>query len=119
MTKFDSDPERVLASILEREAEKWFRPARGQFQMHYRLDGDPKEYQPDFVAELSEQIVMLEVKSADEINDAEVQEKARIAREWCGRASKHALIYSGKQWKYFLVVHNAIQSNMTLSAILR
>ena len=62
---------------------------------------------------------MLEVKNADEVNDAEVQEKARIAREWCEYASKHALTYGGKQWQYFLVRHNDIQSNMTLSAILR
>jgi type III restriction enzyme len=32
--KFQSDSERKLAIILDREALKWFKPARGQFQMY-------------------------------------------------------------------------------------
>ena len=31
--KFQSDAERKLAVILEREASKWFKPAKGQFQI--------------------------------------------------------------------------------------
>ncbi len=33
--KFQSDAERNLAVILEREAQKWFKPAKGQFQIYY------------------------------------------------------------------------------------
>ncbi|MGH8114578.1 MAG: DEAD/DEAH box helicase, partial [Rhodanobacteraceae bacterium] len=41
--KFQSDPERLLAVILERDALKWFKPARDQFQLFYRVNGtDPK-----------------------------------------------------------------------------
>ena len=50
--KFQSDQERNLAVILEREAIKWFRPAKGQFQLFYQWNGKQSEYQPDFVAEL-------------------------------------------------------------------
>ena len=49
--KFQSDAERKLAVILDREAEKWFKPAKGQFQIFYRQGADHLEYQPDFVAE--------------------------------------------------------------------
>jgi type III restriction enzyme len=119
VTKFQSDQERILAGILEMESEKWFRPARGQFQMHYRLGHDPKEYQPDFLAELEDRIVMLEVKSADETSDPEVLEKARVARHWCKHASQHALEYGGKPWAYFLIPHDTIQINMSLLALLR
>jgi type III restriction enzyme len=49
--KFHSDSERKLAVILERESTKWFRPAKGQFQIFYKLGSDHFEYQPDFVAE--------------------------------------------------------------------
>jgi type III restriction enzyme len=38
--KFQSEPERILAVILDREAEKWFRPAKGQFQIFYKISGD-------------------------------------------------------------------------------
>jgi type III restriction enzyme len=33
--KFQSEAERKLAVILEREALKWFKPAKGQFQIYY------------------------------------------------------------------------------------
>jgi type III restriction enzyme len=42
--KFQSDSERKLAIILDREALKWFKPARGQFQMFYKLGVDHLEY---------------------------------------------------------------------------
>jgi type III restriction enzyme len=51
LQKFQSDAERKLAVILEREAMKWFKPARGQFQLFYRSGIEHLEYQPDFVAE--------------------------------------------------------------------
>ena len=35
--KFQSDAERKMAIILEREALKWFKPAKGQFQLVYKL----------------------------------------------------------------------------------
>jgi len=56
--KFDSDSERKLAVILERDAIKWFKPARGQFQIFYRQGADHLEYQPDFVAETTDTIYL-------------------------------------------------------------
>ena len=44
--KFQSDSERKLAVILDRESLKWFRPAKDQFQIFYRWNGDHLEYQP-------------------------------------------------------------------------
>ena len=49
--KFQSDSERKLAIIVDRESQKWFKPAKGQFQIFYLLGGEHLEYQPDFVAE--------------------------------------------------------------------
>jgi hypothetical protein len=51
LQKFQSDSERKLAVILERESSKWFKPAKGQFQIYYKSGADQLEYQPDFVAE--------------------------------------------------------------------
>ena len=50
MQKFHSDSERRLAVILERDALKWFKPVKGQFQIYYNSGADHPEYQPDFVA---------------------------------------------------------------------
>ena len=119
ITKFQSDPERVLAGILERETEKWFRPARGQFQMEYRIGQEPQEYQPDFVAELADRVVMLEVKAINELESTEVLEKAKVARVWCENASKHSLDHGGKAWAYYLIPDETIQSNMSLGTLLK
>ncbi len=60
--KFDSNQERMLAIILDRESQKWLRPAQGQFQITYRHGIELSDYHPDFVAELDDRIVMLEPK---------------------------------------------------------
>ncbi|MCA1564404.1 MAG: DEAD/DEAH box helicase family protein [Acidobacteria bacterium] len=114
LQKFQSDPERKLAVILERESLKWFRPAKGQFQIYYKRGAEHPEYQPDFVAETGKLIYMLEPKAANQMTDAEVIAKCDAAVKWCKQASQHALTYGGKPWKYLLIPHVAIAGNMTL-----
>ena len=116
--KFQSDPERRLALILDREALKWFRPARGQFQIHYRSPTGEQEYQPDFVAEFGSRILMLEAKAASEMRAPEVLAKRDAAVEWCRHATGHARTYGGKPWDYGLVPHDAIAENMTIDGLM-
>ena len=87
MQKFQSDAERKLSVILEREATKWFKPAKGQFQIYYKSGADHLEYQPDFVAETEATIYMLEPKRRDEMTDADVVAKKDVAVKWCKQAS--------------------------------
>lgn len=117
--KFQSDPERIVAVILDREAQKWFRPARGQFQIYYRSGQGEQEYQPDFVAETADCIYMLEPKRQSEINDPVVLSKKEAALQWCANASAHAKTYSGKPWVYLLIPHTAIATNMNLDGLRR
>ena len=115
--KFQSEAERILAIILEREVIKWFKPAKGQFQLYYRWHGDYSEYQPDFVAETAEIIYMLEPKAQNEMNDPEVIAKKDVAIQWCKNASNYMLSHGGKPWKYVLIPHNAIAQNMTIKGL--
>ena len=115
--KFDSNSERLLAVILERDADKWFRPARGQFQLYYRYKGSEPEYQPDFVAETEEAVYMLEPKMSTQMEDAEVLAKKAVAVEWCAHASDYMQQHGGKPWKYVLIPHDAIAQNMTLEGL--
>jgi type III restriction enzyme len=115
--KFDSDAERKLSVILERDAIKWFRPAKGQFQIYYRQGADHPEYQPDFVAEGEDTIYMLEPKMSNQLDDPVVVAKKESAIKWCRYASEHAASYGGKLWRYVLIPHDAIAENMTLSAL--
>jgi len=115
--KFQSEAERVLSIILERDAIKWFKPARGQFQIYYKWDGNYLEYQPDFVAETAEIIYMLEPKNRDEIDSPQVVAKKDVAVKWCQNASNYMLQHNGKPWVYVLIPHDAIAQNMTLKGL--
>lgn len=112
--KFDSEAERILAVILDREAEKWFKPAKGQFQIFYKLGADHPEYQPDFVAETAEAIYMLEPKKRTALNDADVIAKKEAAEEWCLNATDYTTKHGGKPWVYRLIPHDAISENMSI-----
>lgn len=115
--KFQSDTERKLAVILDRESEKWFKPAKRQFQLFYRSGIDHLEYQPDFVAEMSDRVLMLEPKASNQMADANVLAKKDVAVEWCKMASEYALTYGGKPWSYALIPHDAVADNMTIEGL--
>lgn len=115
--KFESDAERRMAVILERDSLKWFRPTKGQFQIFYRQGADHREYQPDFVAETDEMICMLEPKASNQMNDPIVLAKRDVAVKWCEQATSYAAGHSGKPWRYVLIPHDEIAVNMTLEAL--
>ena len=115
--KFHSDAERKLAVILDRDAEKWFKPAKGQFQIFYRQRANHLEYQPDFVAETENTIYMLEPKASNQMEDEIVLAKKEAAIKWCKNASDYAGANGGKPWRYVLIPHTAIAVNMTLDGL--
>jgi len=115
--KFQSDSERKLALILDRQALKWFRPVKGQFQIYYKFGVEHPEYIPDFVAEAADVIYLLEPKARDDMNDPEVLAKKDAAVRWCAQATQHNLSNGGKPWKYALIPHDAITENMTLKGL--
>lgn len=119
LQKFDSDTERRFAIILERDALKWFKPAKGQFQIYYKLGTEQPEYVPDFVAETDAAIFMVETKARADINSQEVQAKATAAMRWCKHASDHAASVGTKPWKYLLVPHDDINESKRLADYLR
>jgi type III restriction enzyme len=115
--KFQSDAERVLAVILDRESLKWFKPAKGQFQIYYRWQGEHPEYQPDFVAETSDTIYMLEPKARNQMDVEDVKAKQIAAIEWCKNASDYNQTNGGKPWCYTLIPHDEIKENMTIKGL--
>jgi type III restriction enzyme len=115
--KFDSEAERRMAVVLERDALKWFKPAKGQFQIYYRQGTTPVEYQPDFVAETIDTIYMLEPKASNQMNDPVVLAKKEVAVKWCTNATNYAASHGGKPWRYVLIPHDEIAVNMTLGAL--
>ncbi len=115
--KFQSDTERKLAIILDRESQKWFKPANGQFQIFYKDGTDQSEYVPDFVSETDDRIYLLESKASNAMTDADVQAKKEAAVTWCRHATGHSIENGGKRWSYLLIPHDAIAENMTLQGL--
>ncbi|WP_333686850.1 DEAD/DEAH box helicase family protein [Methylococcus capsulatus] len=119
LQKFDSDSERRFAVILERDASKWFKPAKGQFQIYYKLGTEQPEYIPDFVAETDTTIFMVETKARADLDTQEVQAKAAAAVQWCGHASEYTASVQGKPWKYLLLPHDEVDESRRLTDFLR
>lgn len=110
--KFDSNPERVMAVILDRDAQKWFRPKKADITIYFSGD---ERYEPDFVAEATAAKYLIEVKRDDEIADPIVLAKASAATVWCEHATEHALKHGAKPWKYLLIPASAVAENKSLA----
>ena len=119
LQKFDSDTERRFAVILERDAQKWFKPAQGQFQIYWKSGFDSKEYIPDFVVETEDSIWLVETKAGKDLKDPEVLAKADAAFEWCKHATDYALQHNGKHWRYVLIPHDEVAESKKLADFLR
>jgi len=114
--KFDSDTERRFSAILERDSEKWFKPAKGQFQIIYQDGQQHSEYVPDFVAETGDTIYMAETKARNELEDPIVLIKKKAAEQWCAHATEFNKTLGRKPWKYLLIAHDQVQENMSLDS---
>jgi len=102
--------------ILENDDEvlKWFKPAKGDFQIHYSQESS---YEPDFVVETKTEKLLCEPKRANEMTDDVVLAKAEAAAIWCDHASQHAEEGDGKAWRYLLIPHDAITDQMSLAGL--
>ena len=119
LQKFDSDTERRFAVILERDAMKWLKPAKGQFQIYFKMGIDQPEYVPDFVVEIDAGTFMIETKARSDVSSQEVQAKAAAAVRWCKHASEYAATVGGKSWRYLLIPHDEVNEAMRLVDFLR
>lgn len=117
LQKFDADPERRLAVIVDGDAgvEKWLKPGRSQFRIDYRSG---EAYEPDFVVETATRMLILEVKARNELDDPTVKAKAAAATKWCRTATAHASGGTGKPWTYALIPDDQIIGSATLEGLI-
>ena len=110
--KFDSKTEKDFTCILEQDKAvmKWLRPAANQFHIYWKQNS--RQYHPDFVAETTDAIYMIETKKEGDIDAVEVQEKAQAALTYCTNASEFTAQNGGKPWRYVLIPHDVVKLNM-------
>lgn len=114
--KFDSDPERKLAVVLEKDpsVRLWMKPGPNQFKI-FDTSGAP--YQPDFVVETDDAKLIVEVKRQSEMKDPEVLRKADAASLWCHIATKASADRGEKPWSYLLVPETDVEENFTIAGL--
>jgi type III restriction enzyme len=123
MYRFDSSFEGRLAYLLDNDSsvEDWLRPAPNQFEGLYWRDtsGDSQNrYEPDFVVEFENEIVMIEVKPEGEIGDQDVQEKKKTADKYCKLVTKNIGDYGiVKPWRYVIVPTERITISSTIASL--
>lgn len=112
LQKFDSDPERRFAVLLETDTSvtKWIKPGPRQFQIEYRSG---EAYEPDFVVESNDASLICEIKSRNEMQDEVVRAKAKAASAW----SNAALLVTGRKWEYLLIADDAVSGAATLAGL--
>ena len=114
--KFDSDPERKLAVVLEKEPTVllWMKPGPNQFKI---FDANGTPYQPDFVVETDTAKLIIEVKRLSEVKAPEVLRKADAASLWSHVATKACAAHGEKPWTYLLIPETDVQENFTVAGL--
>ena len=124
MYRFDSSDEVRLAYLLDNDAsvEDWLRPAPNQFEGLYWRDSEGRSdhrYEPDFVVEFEKEIVMIEVKSDEEINDPDVRAKKQTAEKYCDVVNRNIGKFGiVKPWRYLIVPTSRITIQSTVAGLI-
>lgn len=124
MYRFDSSDEVRMAYLLDKDSsvEDWLRPAPNQFEGLYWRDefgNSQHRYEPDFVVEFKQEIVMIEVKPSAEINTPDVQEKKKTAEKYCELVSKNIGRFGiVKPWRYVIVATEKITISSTIAGLI-
>ena len=105
--KFESEPERMFAVIIDRceEVVSWCRPQYSNFAIR-RNNGE--NYFADFVVETKGGKFICEVKADAAAKDADVIDKANAAIEWCRAVSGVEAAAGRKEWRYVFVKESQI-----------
>lgn len=116
--RFQSDDERRFAVLIDSKNEPgvkhWIKPAPKQFDIYYAKGNT---YQPDFLVETDNEMLICEVKARNELDDPIVKAKAKATCLWADEANKIAAETGKKRWRYLLIPHDAVTASATLSGL--
>jgi type III restriction enzyme len=122
---FDSAPEARFAYLLEKESsvEDWLRPAKWEFEGLYWRDASGNAnhlYEPDFVVELCNEVVLVEIKRDDELEAFEVRAKAESAKKYCQIVSENIGNFGiTKPWRYVMIPASRVTMTSSVGWLLK
>jgi type III restriction enzyme len=88
------------------------------FQITYAHGQKAANYEPDFLIETETEMLICEVKAANELEDPIVKTKAAATRVWIGAANAVAKDTGRKPWQYALIPHVAVTESATLAGLM-
>ena len=117
--KFDSNPERNYAIVLENDATvlRWMRPSAKQFHIYYGF-GDSSRYEPDFIVETADSIYMVEIKMRKDLTSDKVQQTTKAGTVYCQAVTKWNSENGGKPWQYALIADDDVHLNSSFKYLL-
>ncbi|MBM5783062.1 MAG: hypothetical protein FJ368_06570 [Pelagibacterales bacterium] len=122
--RFDSSDEARFAYLLENDdtVKCWMKPSPKQFEgLFYtkKPENILSNYEPDFVVEFENEIILVEIKPESEIKDLNVLAKKQTAEKYCELVSQNIGKYSiTKPWRYVIVLTERIKITATVSNLL-
>ena len=75
-------------------------------------------YNPDFIIETADEMIIAEVKNHNEMEDTIVIAKASAANQWIGFVNKIAIENGKKEWRYLLIPDNTLFPSTTLDGLI-
>jgi len=87
------------------------------FQITYAHGQKAANYEPDFPSRPANEMLICEVKAANELADPIVKAKAAATRVWIGAANAVAKDTGRKPWRYALIPHVAVTEAATLDGL--
>lgn len=115
--KFDSDPERKFAYLLDvysDNVKKWMRPSKEDIEIEWE---NGKYYEPDFIFELENFKIIAEVKDERFLDNDEVKKKMEAALKWINYVNK---INKEKiKWIYLLIPDTEIKTTSTIDSFIK
>ena len=122
--RFDSSDEVRFAYLLENDnaVKCWLKPAHKQFEgLFYKKESENifSNYEPDFVVELADEIILVEVKPENEMRDLNVLAKKQTAEKFCELISQNIGKFEiAKPWRYVIIPTNRIKITATIDVLL-
>jgi len=88
---------------------------KNQFSIKY---GGGSSYNPDFIVQKQDEVIIAEVKNQNEMNDDIVTAKANAADQWVRFVNEIATRTDKNHWRYLLIPDNDISSFATLDGLI-
>lgn len=115
--KFDSDPERKFALLLDefsKDVDRWMKPSKEDIEIEWE---NGKYYEPDFIFTFKNYKIITEIKDERNLKNEEVLKKTKASLKWMKYVN--AMNTENDKWIYLLVPDTEITTSSTINSFIQ